>query len=555
MSQRRKDDDGLLFLPLGGSGEIGMNLNLYGLDDQWLIVDLGITFADDTATPGIDVIVPDITWIEERRDKLLGIVLTHAHEDHLGAVHYLWRRLRCPVYATPFTAAMLAGKLKEAGLADEVPVHVIPLGHRFELGPFDIELISITHSIPEPNALAIRTRVGTVLHTGDWKLDPSPVIGRTTEEDKLARLGDDGVLALVCDSTNVLSAGHSGSEGEVAVGLDEVIGKAKGRVFVTTFASHVARITTIANLARKHDRHLVMVGRSLWRVLGAARETGYLTEIGEVMEDREAGYLPDDKVLLLCTGSQGEPRGAMGRIAADDHPQVAIQPGDTVIFSSKIIPGNELSLAVLHNNLAALGADVITEKDAFVHVSGHPNRDELARMYQWTRPTIAVPVHGERRHLVAHAALARDLQVPHAFDPANGQIWRLAPEGPEMVGEVQAGRWAIEGPNLVQVRGELVRERRALMYNGGAVVSLAVDDDGDLIGDPQVVMLGIADEAVADELRDEVVDAVSNAVLKLPRKASGDDERVAETARIAARRVLRQYSGKRPLVQTSVLRV
>ncbi len=525
------------------------------LDDQWVIVDLGITFADDNATPGIDVIVPDITWAEENRDKLLGIVLTHAHEDHLGAVHYLWRRLRCPVYATPFAAAMLGGKLKEAGLEDDVEVNVIPLGHRFDLGPFDIELISITHSIPEPNALAIRTRVGTVLHTGDWKLDPSPVIGRTTEEAKLAQLGDDGVLALVCDSTNVLSAGHSGSEGEVAKGLDEVIGQAKGRVFVTTFASHVARITTIANLARKHDRQLVMVGRSLWRVLAAARETGYLTDIGEVLEDREAGYLPDDKVLLLCTGSQGEPRGAMARIAADDHPQVAIQRGDTVVFSSKIIPGNELSLAALHNNLAALGANVVTEKDAFVHVSGHPNRDELARMYQWSRPTIAVPVHGERRHLVAHAAFARELQVPHAVEPANGQVWRLAPEGPEMVGEVQAGRWAVEGPNLVQVRGELVRERRALMYNGGAVVSIAIDDDGDLIGDPQVVLLGVADEAVVDALREEVEAAVTKAVLKLPRKASGDDERVGETARIAARRVLRQYSGKRPLVQTSVLRV
>jgi ribonuclease J len=552
---RAARDDGLLFLPLGGSGEIGMNLNLYGLDDRWIIVDLGITFANGADTPGVDVIVPDITWIEERKDKLLGIVLTHGHEDHLGAVHYLWRRLQCPVYATPFSAALLAGKLQEAGLENEVPVTIVPLGGRFTLGPFDIELVSITHSIPEPNCLAIRTRHGTILHTGDWKLDPSPVIGRATDEAALAKLGDDGILALVCDSTNVLSGGTSGSEAEVAAGLDELIGRATQRVFVTTFASHVGRITTIARLARKHGRELVMVGRSLWRILAAARDTGYLTDIGPVLEDRDAGYLPPDKVLLLCTGCQGEPRGAMARIAADDHPQVTIAPGDTVIFSSKIIPGNELSLGALFNNLAELGAEVITEKDADIHVSGHPNRDELARMYQWARPRIAVPVHGEPRHLIAHAAFARELQVPHAIVPANGQVWRLDGETPEVVAEVQAGRWAVDGPNLVPVRGEVVRARRALMFNGGAVVSLALDDDGELVDDPAVVLFGVAEEADVAGLSEEVAEAVAEAVERLPRKALRDDDKVKETARIAARRVLRQYGGKRPLVQTSLLRV
>src|SRR3954447_22484062 len=372
-----RDPDALYFLPLGGSGEIGMNLNLYGHDGKWLIVDCGVTFGEEEHQPGVDVIMADPAFMVERRDRLLGIFATHGHEDHIGAIPYLWPQLQCPVWATPFTASLLRAKLIEAGLAERVPINIVPMSGRFDIGPFDLELITLTHSIPEPNAVVVRTRVGTVLHTGDWKLDPDPLIGSPTDEDRLRQVGDEGVLAIVCDSTNALRPGSSRSEGELRQSLTELIGRYDGRVAVACFASNVARLTTIAEAARAHDRDVALIGRSLWRMEKAARENGYLDHVPRFLTEDEAGYLPRDKTCLICTGSQGEPRAALARIAREDHPNIVLEEGDVVIFSSRIIPGNEKAIGRLQNALVRLGVEVVTDSDHFVHVSGHPARDEL----------------------------------------------------------------------------------------------------------------------------------------------------------------------------------
>jgi ribonuclease J len=544
--------DELVFLPLGGAGEIGMNLNLYGLAGKWLMVDLGITFADETM-PGIDIVMPDPAFIAERRRDLVGIVLTHAHEDHLGAVAYLWPQLECPVYATPFAAAVLRRKLEEQGLSGLVPLHVVPLGGKLQLGPFGIEFISITHSIPEPNALAIHTALGSVVHTGDWKIDPTPLLGEVTDEAALRALGEAGVLALVCDSTNVFNPGESGSEAAVRESLDALVAGRPGRVAVTTFASNVARIKTVAAVAERHGRHLVVVGRSLHRMIEAARETGYMDDLGPLLDEAEGGYLPPDRVLYLCTGCQGEPRGAMARIAGGGHPEVTLGVGDTTIFSAKVIPGNERAIGRMQDQLTALGVEVIGEQSHFVHVSGHPCRDELMRMYEWTRPAIAVPVHGEHRHLVAHAALAAELQVPAQVVIANGQVLKLAPGAPEIVAEVQAGRWYLDGEVLLDAGAETLRERRRMMYNGTAVLTLVLDARGEPLAEPALVLQGIpgADGRVEREARA----AVAKALAQLPRAARRHDERMAEAAAAAARQVLRRASGKRPTVEARVIRV
>ncbi|MCH8238375.1 MAG: ribonuclease J, partial [Proteobacteria bacterium] len=435
MTAPQKDE--FVFLPLGGAGEIGMNLNLYGLgppgDETWVMVDLGITFGDG-AQPGVDVIMPDPGFIAERRDRLAGLVLTHAHEDHLGAVPYLWERLECPIYATPFTLSILRRKLSETDFAEKVEIIEVPLGGRFHVGPFDMELITLTHSIPEPNAIAIRTKFGTVLHTGDWKFDPDPVIGDSADEDALRRLGDEGVLALIGDSTNVFTPGESGSEADLLASLTSLIGACEKRVAVACFASNVARLETISRAAQANGRDVVLAGRSLWRIDAAARENGLLEDIPAFIEAEDSGHLPDDKVVIICTGSQGEPRAALWRIASDDHPHVTLSEGDTVIFSSRIIPGNETSIGRLHNQLVRLGVKVIDTTDHFVHVSGHPARDELARMYQLARPKVAIPVHGELRHLVEHAKLARECQVADAIVVENGTMVRLGPGDPGIAG-------------------------------------------------------------------------------------------------------------------------
>jgi ribonuclease J len=544
----------LIFLPLGGAGEIGMNLNLYGFGGKWLMVDLGITFGDE-ALPGVDVVTPDPTFIEERREDLLGLVLTHAHEDHLGAVPYLWPRLRCPIYATPFAAAVLRRKLNERQQPASGPLHVVPLGGGIELPPFSIELITLTHSIPEPNALAIRTPVGTVLHTGDWKIDPEPLIGGTTDVAALRRLGEGGVLAMVCDSTNVFVPGESGSEGKVREHLIELVAGRTGRVAITAFASNIARVKIAADVARAHGRHLAIVGRSLWRMTDSARETGYLGDMGPVLDDREGAHLPPDKVLYLCTGSQGEPRGALARIAAGDHPNVVLDPGDVVIFSSRVIPGNERSIARMQNQLAARGVEVVNDRNGLVHVSGHPNRDELARMYQWIRPEIAVPVHGELRHLVEHAALAKQLQVPHGAVIENGQALRLAPGPLDVVAEVQSGRWAVDGGALEPVGEGAVRARRKLSFDGGGVVTVVADPEGRLLAEPALVLQGVPSADGPEALRREALDAVDAAIQALSWSARADDGRLGDAARVAVRRTVRSRSGKRPLIEARVIRV
>jgi len=551
--------DELVFLPLGGAGEIGMNLNLYGFGPeetrQWIMVDLGVTFGDER-TPGVDLIMPDPAFIEERRDDLLGLVLTHAHEDHIGAVAHLWPRLRCPVYATPFTAALVRGKLMEAGIEGEVPLHTVPLGGRISLGPFDLELVTLTHSIPEPNALAIRTPLGLVLHTGDWKIDPDPVVGDDMDVTRLTEIGDEGVRAIVCDSTNVFSPGVSGSEADVAKSLIEVIRVCPQRVAVTTFASNVARLESIARAAAACDRHVILVGRAMFRVVGAAREAGYLADVPPFLTEHDAGYLPPDKVLFICTGSQGEPRAALARIVEDSHPNITLSKGDTVIFSSRIIPGNESSIFELQNRLAERGIRVITEKDHFVHVSGHPCRDELARMYQWIRPQVSVPVHGEARHLAEHAALARELQVPESVVLRNGLMVRLAPGPAEIVDEAPSGRLYLDGDVLIDAEEGAVQERRRLAFAGSVFVSLVLDRDGKVRGDPQVRLLGLPEEdghGVAFE--DRALDAIDEALDRLPAKRRGDDDMVAELLRRAVRGTLRREWGKKPQVEVVVTRI
>ena len=540
----------LLFVPLGGAGEIGMNLNLYGYDGAWVMVDLGITFAND-ALPGIDVIMPDPGFIVERRDDLLGLVLTHAHEDHLGAVPYLWEQLRCPVYGTRFTLEILKRKLDEGGLAGEVPLVEVPRGGEITLGPFHFTYISITHSIPESNALAIRTPVGTVLHTGDFKIDPEPVLGPLTDRERLMALGDSGVLAMVGDSTNVFVPGTSGSEGKVRTSLEDLVGRFSGRVAVTTFASHIARIMTLAAVAEAHDRHTALVGRSLWRTVSAARSAGYLNGMPSFLTDSEAAYLPKDKVLLVCTGSQGEPRGAMARIAAQDHPHIVLDEGDVAIFSAKIIPGNERSHAEVHNRLVQRGVRVITEKDHFVHVSGHPARDELADMYRWVRPRIAVPVHGEGRHLAEHAAFAKALQVPETVVAENGTVVRLASGRAGIIGRVPAGRLLLDGERLVPADSEVVRTRRKLAQGGFVLVMLVIGADGTLLTAPRLTVRGAHDEAVAGELAHEV----THALAELGSLSHVDDDRLEKVVSRAVRRALKRTGGKRAMVETEIIRL
>jgi len=549
-----KSNDELIFLPLGGSGEIGMNLNLYGVRGKWLIVDCGVTFGDDS-TPGVEVMMADPSFIEERRKDLVGIVLTHAHEDHLGAVHWLWHRLRCPVYATPFTATLLRGKLHEANLVGQVDVHEIPLGGSVKLGPFVVELIGQTHSIPEPNSLAIRTPLGTVIHTGDWKFDPNPLVGATADFDKMKRIGDEGVLALVGDSTNVFTKGTSGSEADVRKSLIRLFGQYSGKLAVACFATNLARVESIAVAAAENGRDVALVGRSLWRIEEAARKNGYLKGIPPFLNEHDAGYLPEDKVVYICTGSQGEPRAALARIASDQHPHVTLGRGDVVIFSSRIIPGNEKSIYKLQNMLSRQGVEVVTEKDHFVHVSGHPGRDEMTRMYQLIRPAISVPVHGENRHQLEHAALARACDVAHTVIVENGDMLKLAPGEPEVVDHVSTGRLAVDGNRLVPMDSEIMRSRHRMVHNGSAVVTIVLDRKGKLLGDPQVSAQGLLHaEHEADE-HEAVVEAVRAAINELSYPARGDDDAVKESARLAVRRHLKGSHGKKPLTDVHLVRV
>ena len=548
----------LLFVPLGGAGEIGMNLNLYGYGrpgaHTWMMVDLGVTFGDG-ATPGVDVIMPDPSFIVDRRDNLAGLVLTHAHEDHLGAVQHLWPKLRCPIYATPFTLSILRRKLSDTDFADQVEIIEVPLGGKFSVGPFDLELVTLTHSIPEPNAIAITTPLGTVLHTGDWKFDPGPVVGPASDEPALRRIGDDGVLAMVCDSTNVFSPGESGSEADLLPNLTELIGEAKGRVAVACFATNVARLDTIARAAEANGRDVVLSGRSLQRITVAAHENGYLSGLQKFLTEDDAGYLPDEKALIICTGSQGEPRASLARIASGEHPRISLSEGDLVIFSARIIPGNERTIGIMHDQFIRRGIRVVTPRDRFIHVSGHPARDELTKMYQLIRPKIAIPVHGELRHLVEHAKLARSCQVKQAIVGENGAMTRLAPGPAKTIDYVPVGRLSAEGKRLVPMDSEVFRERIRTMWNGFAVVTAIIDSDAYLVGELRVTTNGLLDNDDDDPLIDEVRIAVGEALDKLSAADANTDKKVEEAIRIATRRTLRAEFDKRPVVKVHLVRI
>jgi ribonuclease J len=543
----------LVFLPLGGAGEIGLNLNLYGLDRQWLMVDLGLSFADETL-PGVDIVLPDPNFIAARRHDLHGLVLTHAHEDHFGAIPYLWDGLRCPIFCTAFTAAVLRRKLEEHNLKG-VPVHVVTPSERFVVGGFDCCLIQITHSIPEAHALAIRTPLGNVLHTGDWKLDPAPLVGADSAIDQLEAFGREGVLAMVADSTNILNPGTSGSEAEVRDSLMRLIGEQTTRVVLTTFASNIARLDTTIKVAHALDREPCAVGRSMRRMIEAAREVGYLQDVPELIDERTAAELPRDKVLWLVTGCQGEPRAALPRIAAGQHPSVRLEPQDVVIFSSKIIPGNERTLYNLHNSLVARGIEVITEHDHFVHVSGHPCRDEVEQMYRWIKPQIAIPVHGEARHLHEHLALARRLEVPEPIEARNGDMVRLAPGPAEILEEVPTGRLVPENSHLLAASDDLYRARRRLMAHGTILVGLVLDRYGSLLAAPQLSTFGAVDLEREPGLKDGVVDDIEDAIEELEDHDAMEDERVREVVRGATRRALRLSRDKRPIIEVQVTRL
>ncbi|HWD29836.1 MAG TPA: ribonuclease J [Rhizomicrobium sp.] len=546
--------DELVFLPLGGSGEIGMNFNAYGYgppdERQWIIVDCGVLFGRETSTPGVDVIMPDIRFLAEQRESVLGIVATHAHEDHIGAIHHLWPMLRCPVYATPFTAVLIEGKLDEAGLSARVHPRRVALGGKLTLGPFTLEFISITHSIPEPNALAIRTPLGTIVHTGDWKIDPDPLIGEVTDIAALKRLGEEGVLATVCDSTNALVAGESGSEATVRDSLTALIGTQKGRVAVACFASNVARLDTIAKAAKANGRQVALVGRAMHKMTDAARETGYLKDFPRLIDEAEGAQLPPNRVLYMCTGSQGEPRAALTRIANNDHPNVALGKGDAVIFSSRVIPGNELGIFDLQNKLAGLGVELLTAEDHFVHVSGHPCRDELSEMYRWTRPQIAVPVHGELRHQMEHARLARSLQVPQAIVPTNGQLIRLAPGRASVIDEVPSGRVHMDGRVMIGEGAGLARHRRSLAFAGMIAITVVLDAKGRPAADPAVILEGIP-EPIGDAVRA----ALDEPLKRHNPKRDGDGFLLKESLRRAARRAAENAWGKKPVTRVEVVQL
>jgi ribonuclease J len=541
----------LAFLPLGGTGEIGMNLNLYRFGGRWLAVDCGIGFGG-AEHPEVEVMMPDPGFIAERRDKLVGLVITHAHEDHIGAVAWLWPELRCPVYATPFAAAVLRRKLSEAQLLNQAKLHVIPAGGSFELAPFRLQFIRMAHSIPESQALVIRTPAGTVLHTGDFKLDPEPQLGPPSDEAALRALGDEGVLAMVCDSTNAMVEGHSGSEADVRRSLAALIRGVEGRVAVTCFASNVARVESVALAARAAGRSVALVGRSLRNLDAAARECGYLKGIAPFLSEDEANDMPDERLLMLVTGSQGEPRSALSRIATDTHPRIELGEGDTVIFSSRVIPGNERAIGTMQDHLVRRGVHLMTDADHMVHVSGHPARDELRRLYKLVRPRYSVPVHGEWRHLSAHAALAQESQVTPVLIE-DGDILSLAPGRPEVTDSAPVGRLVLDGNRLVPFQGGVMGARRRMLYNGVIVASVAVDAEGRLRGAPKVSAPGLFDPEDTETVR--LAAELSQALAELPAAIRREDAALADAARTALRRALGRRLQKRPLVDVHLIRI
>jgi ribonuclease J len=548
----KKFKDDLLFVPLGGSNEIGMNLNLYHFGGKWLMVDCGIGFAGEFL-PGIDVVVPDVSFIAEHKNDLLGLVITHAHEDHVGAVPYIWREFECPIYTTPFTAAFLRHKVNEMGPGSKPKIIEMKTGGKTDIGPFGIELIELTHSIPEMQAVAITTPKGVVMHTGDWKFDAEPLVGPVSNYDALKKYGDSDVLAMVCDSTNVFVDGESGSEGEVKRGLIQAIEGCKQRVVISTFASNFARVRTIIEAAEATGRIVALAGRSLHRVVEAARESGYLSTSVEFVSDREVMNLPRKDVIILCTGCQGEPRAALSRIARGDHPTIRLSPGDSVIFSSRKIPGNEQRINWMHNSFVQKKIDVVTEKDHFIHVSGHPARAELKKMYELVRPMIAVPTHGEARHLHEHCKFAREQGVKETVEAKNGAIIWLEPGDASVIGEVKSGYIAIDGNSLIPTDGVIVKTRRKLRDEGIVIISAAIDGQKQLAGDLQFTAPGVLDPNEDAELIEELVAELTDIIEKAPKKAKLED--IRESLRLAMRKIIKNDLDKKPLIEVLLTQV
>jgi ribonuclease J len=542
---------GFVFVPLGGTGEIGMNFNLYGCDGAWLAVDCGMGFAGPEA-PEAEILLPDPAYIAARRENLRGLVITHAHEDHIGGVARLWPQLKCPIYATPFTAAVLRRKLNEAGLGRDAKIHLIKPGGKFSLAPFDLQFIRMTHSTPEAQALAITTAYGTVLHTGDWKFDPHPIVGPASDEAALKALGDKGVLAMISDSTNAMVDGHSGSELDVKKSLKALIGDLPGRIAVTCFASNIARVASVIEAGESCGRHIALVGRSLGNYVAAAQEAGYLKDIPDFVPEEDLGTIPDDNLLLLVTGSQGEPRSAMARIASDTHRYAVLGEGDTAIFSSRMIPGNEKAIAAVQDTLVRRGVDVITDDDELTHCSGHPARDELIKLYKLVRPKYLVPTHGEWRHLSAQAALAEDEGI-RSILLENGDVLSLSSNNPEVIDSVPTGRLAVDGTVIVPLKGGVMAARRRMLFNGVVVGSAVVDAAGKIHGPARVSAPGLLDEQ--EFLQREVEAEFLDLLKELPASLRKEDAAFTDSARAVLRRIVGKRLGKRPIVEAHILRI
>jgi ribonuclease J len=547
-----KPGNELLFLPLGGSGEIGMNLNLYGCQGKWVMVDLGMTFAGP-ALPGVELVLPDTKFIEDHADDLLAIVLTHGHEDHIGAIPFLAAEFDVPLYATPFTAGLIRHKLREHDLERDVDLKIIPMGGSMQIGPFEFTYVHLAHSIPEGNAVLIDTPYGKIFHTGDWKLDDDPVLGNPSSAAELTAIGDQGILAMVGDSTNVFEKQASGSEGAVREGLMKIIASRKGRVLVTTFASNVARLDSLGKIANASGRRVCVTGRSMDRIISVAKATGYLKDFPPIATVEEAAHIPPQHLMILSTGCQGEPQAALSRIISGQHSHLSLDPGDLVIFSSKKIPGNELAIGAIQNQLSMNGIDIITERDAHVHVSGHPGQPELISMYGWIRPKISVPVHGEMRHMRAHAMLANKAGVEQAIVPTNGALIRLAPGKAELVTHVEAGRLVVDGDSIIPHDGLTMIERRRLMMSGYLGATLVIAKNGGLMAEPHITLHGLPVENDRDDFIDSACEAAAQAYDASNKKH--DDNHLIDRVRVAVRRVAKEYTGKKPVTDVSIIRV
>ena len=551
-------NDELIYCPLGGAGEIGMNMNLYGFgkeeNHKWIIIDIGVTFADDSV-PGIDLIFPDTGFIESRKENLLGIVATHAHEDHIGAIAIVWPKLKCKIYATPFTAVLITEKFKEKKIDISKYLNVINLGSTIELKPFKIEFVSVTHSIVEPNGLRIETPAGNILHTGDWKYDPKPLVGKNIDSKRFKEIGNMGVIAMICDSTNVFSLGRSGSENEVRSSMLNIMGRLKKRIIVTSFASNVARMETIFYCAEKTGRQISLVGRSMHRIYNAAKKCGYLQNVSEPIDPRDAKNISRSKIVYLCTGSQGEPMGAMTRISNDVHPDVHLESGDTVIFSSKIIPGNEKKLYKLHNQLVRDGIEVISEENEFVHVSGHPNRDDLKDMYEWIKPRAVIPVHGEQRHMLEHISFAKEMNVPYPIKVENGDIVRLYPgNSPEVYDKAPYGKIFLDGKIGVDEEFKSIKERKNISSNGFLNVVLMITPKGNVHEEPVIILKGLPVDDL-DEINSYISKEIEKTIKSFALNNIKQEENIIEAIKITCRKVIKEKTGKKPLTNINLVRI